>query len=68
MSIKLKFFLSIFLDKVYWIWSLVFKICMEYEFGNIIDVLVFCLYLVLSVLVSGVDLFLSNYMYRVFFD
>lgn len=68
MSIKLKFFLSIFLDKVYWIWSLVFKICMEYEFGNIIDVLVFCLYLVFSVLVSGVDLFLSNYMYRVFFD
>lgn len=68
MSIKLKFFLSIFLDKVYWIWSLVFKICMEYEFGNIIDVLVFCLYLVLSVLVSGVDLFLSNYMYIVFFD
>lgn len=68
MSIKLKFFLSIFLDKVYWIWSLVFKICMEYEFGNIIDVLVFCLYLVLSVLVSGVDLFLSNYMYMVFFD
>lgn len=68
MSIKLKFFLSIFLDKVYWIWSLVFKICMEYEFGNIIDVLVFCLYLVLSVLVSGVDLFLSNYMYTVFFD
>lgn len=68
MSIKLKFFLSIFLDKVYWIWSLVLKICMEYEFGNIIDVLVFCLYLVLSVLVSGVDLFLSNYMYMVFFD
>lgn len=68
MSIKLKFFLSIFLYKVYWIWSLVFKICMEYEFGNIIDVLVFCLYLVLSVLVSGVNLFLSNYMYTVFFD
>lgn len=37
---------------------------MEYESGNTIDVPVLCLYLVLSALVSGVDLLLSNYMYR----
>lgn len=41
---------------------------MEYESGNIIDVPVLCLYLVLSALVSGVDLLLSNYMYRALFD
>lgn len=43
---------------------------MEYESGNTIDVPVLCLYLVLSALVSGVDLLLSNYMYmyRALFD
>lgn len=41
---------------------------MEYESGNIIDVPVLCLYLVLSALVSGVDLLLSNYMYTALFD
>lgn len=42
---------------------------MEYESGNTIDVpAVLCLYLVLSALVSGVDLLLSNYMYTALFD
>lgn len=41
---------------------------MEYESGNTIDVPVLCLYLVLSALVSGVDLLLSNYVYTALFD